>query len=100
MTECAKCKCAKSSPALRAKERLAKMIESGLSETPLDKTDGVTKASFVLALAKAVSVLDEEISVDQSAIMRTCANCGKEMTDHKCKIVCECGYFASCSDYY
>ena len=24
----------------------------------------------------------------------------KEMEEFKCKLVCECGYFASCSDYY
>lgn len=30
----------------------------------------------------------------------TCLNCGKKMTQDKCKLRCECGYFASCSDYY
>lgn len=29
-----------------------------------------------------------------------CANCGAKMEERKCKLICECGYFASCSDYY
>lgn len=33
-------------------------------------------------------------------MVRTCLNCGKKMTEDKCKLRCECGYFASCSDYY
>ena len=76
------------------------MVENGLFDRPSDRTDGVTKASFVLALARAVSIIDEEISNPAEAIVRTCANCGSQMTDQHCKIVCECGYFASCSDYY
>jgi len=37
---------------------------------------------------------------DPEEIVRTCLNCGAQMDDRKCKLVCECGYFASCSDYY
>ena len=33
-------------------------------------------------------------------LARTCLNCGRKMDDRKCKLVCECGYFVSCSDYY
>jgi hypothetical protein len=33
-------------------------------------------------------------------VMTCCANCGKQMIDRKCKMICECGYFLSCSDYY
>ena len=34
-------------------------------------------------------------------VMRTCANCGSEMEERKCKLICHgCGYFLSCSDYY
>lgn len=100
MTELKKCNCAKNSPALRARARIVSMIEKGFFDRPSDKTDGVTKASFVLALAKAVSVLDEEIAANPEDLVRTCANCGNQMSDQHCKLVCECGYFASCSDYY
>ena len=33
-------------------------------------------------------------------LMLTCANCGAEMDERKCKLICRCGYFLSCSDYY
>lgn len=36
----------------------------------------------------------------QETIVTTCANCGKQLNQLQCKLVCECGYFASCSDYY
>jgi hypothetical protein len=32
--------------------------------------------------------------------MLTCANCGARMVERKCKLICRCGYFLSCSDYY
>ena len=38
--------------------------------------------------------------IDQGLVMTCCANCGKQMIDRKCKMICECGYFLSCSDYY
>jgi hypothetical protein len=37
---------------------------------------------------------------DPAAIVLTCANCGSRMNERKCKLICSCGYFASCSDYY
>ena len=37
---------------------------------------------------------------DPGDLMLTCANCGARMDDRKCKLICRCGYFLSCSDYY
>jgi hypothetical protein len=37
---------------------------------------------------------------DPGEIMLTCANCGARMDERKCKLICRCGYFLSCSDYY
>jgi hypothetical protein len=38
---------------------------------------------------------------DPNRLMRTCANCGAELEERKCKLICHgCGYFLSCSDYY
>ena len=37
---------------------------------------------------------------DPSLLMLTCANCGAAMDERKCKLICRCGYFLSCSDYY
>ncbi|MEO8196080.1 MAG: hypothetical protein ABI689_05115 [Thermoanaerobaculia bacterium] len=36
-------------------------------------------------------------------LMRTCANCGTELAERKCKLFCPrpgCGYFLSCADFY
>lgn len=40
------------------------------------------------------------VEVDPAAVMLTCANCGARMDERKCKLICRCGYFLSCSDYY
>lgn len=37
---------------------------------------------------------------DPGILMLTCANCGARMDERKCKLICRCGYFLSCSDYY
>ena len=37
---------------------------------------------------------------DPAALLLTCANCGAPMDERKCKLICRCGYFLSCSDYY
>jgi hypothetical protein len=42
----------------------------------------------------------QEPEVDPAAILLTCANCGAAMDERKCKLICRCGYFLSCSDYY
>jgi len=39
-------------------------------------------------------------AVDPGTVILTCANCGAAMDERKCKLVCRCGYFLSCSDYY
>jgi len=39
-------------------------------------------------------------AVDPGTLMLTCANCGAAMDERKCKLICRCGYFLSCSDYY
>ncbi len=36
---------------------------------------------------------------DPGELMLTCANCGAPMDERKCKLICTCGYFLSCSDY-
>jgi hypothetical protein len=53
-----------------------------------------------------IQLLDDEPSVaspgeiDPGLVMLTCANCGAQMDERKCKLICRCGYFLSCSDYY
>ncbi|HKG57696.1 MAG TPA: hypothetical protein VKA85_10655 [Candidatus Limnocylindrales bacterium] len=43
---------------------------------------------------------DDALVDDPGLVVRTCANCGAEMDERKCKLICRCGYFLSCSDYY
>lgn len=40
------------------------------------------------------------LAVDPGVVILTCANCGAPMDERKCKLICRCGYFLSCSDYY
>jgi hypothetical protein len=42
----------------------------------------------------------DEHATDPGAVIMTCANCGAPMDERKCKLICRCGYFLSCSDYY
>jgi len=37
---------------------------------------------------------------DPGELMLVCANCGARMDERTCKLICRCGYFLSCSDYY
>jgi hypothetical protein len=43
---------------------------------------------------------DPEATTDPATVILTCANCGAAMDERKCKLICRCGYFLSCSDYY
>jgi hypothetical protein len=43
---------------------------------------------------------DASATVDPGLVIMTCANCGAAMDERKCKLICRCGYFLSCSDYY
>ena len=36
---------------------------------------------------------------DPGELILVCANCGQRMEERKCKLICRCGYFLSCSDY-
>jgi hypothetical protein len=38
--------------------------------------------------------------VDPGLVVLTCANRGAAMDERKCRLICRCGYFLSCSDYY
>ena len=48
----------------------------------------------------AAAALGASIEDDPGAVVLTCANCGAAMDERKCKLICRCGYFLSCSDYY
>jgi hypothetical protein len=68
----------------------------------------VTAEAFHLEVVPIALVDDDETVVarttsaeaDPGLLMLTCANCGATMDERKCKLICRCGYFLSCSDYY
>lgn len=47
----------------------------------------------------SIAMLDTD-DVDPGSVVLACANCGAAMDERKCKLICRCGYFLSCSDYY
>ncbi len=49
---------------------------------------------------RPIDVDPRRVDVDPGVVVLTCANCGAQMDERKCKLICECGYFLSCSDYY
>ncbi|MCI0347067.1 MAG: hypothetical protein L0221_16765 [Chloroflexi bacterium] len=56
-------------------------------------------------LRSPIQLIDSDATVataepDPADLVLTCANCGARMNERRCKLVCRCGYFASCSDYY
>jgi hypothetical protein len=61
--------------------------EATLPSTPTTQTSTSTEPSA-------------DFSEDPGLVMTSCANCGAQMLDRKCKLICSCGYFLSCSDYY
>ena len=60
--------------------------------------------SFAEAVPPIVLLDDDDapgaVDTDPAGVMLTCANCGARMDERKCKLICRCGYFLSCSDYY
>lgn len=50
--------------------------------------------------AAPVTAMGDLSAEDPGTVILTCANCGARMEERKCKLICRCGYFLSCSDYY
>ena len=53
-----------------------------------------------LVLLDDAEEADAPGEIDPGTVILTCANCGAQMDERKCKLICRCGYFLSCSDYY
>jgi hypothetical protein len=58
------------------------------------------RAPRPIAILDGVESASPDLQVDPAALIMTCANCGATMDERKCKLICRCGYFLSCSDYY
>ena len=57
----------------------------------------LTRHGPILLLADAPAA--DTTPRDPADLLLTCANCGAPMDERKCKLICACGYFLSCSDY-
>ena len=66
---------------------------------PLPELTGPTPAELPTPPILLLDAAEPE-PVDPAAVLLTCANCGAPMDERKCKLICRCGYFLSCSDYY
>jgi hypothetical protein len=62
----------------------------------------VGQESLPLPLTPVVMLEEDDAApaADPGTVILTCANCGAAMDERKCKLICRCGYFLSCSDYY
>jgi len=59
----------------------------------------ISSGAFTGRDAATIRMVGEQ-DEDPGAVILTCANCGAEMDERKCKLICRCGYFLSFSDYY
>lgn len=64
-----------------------------------EATTGVDPSLAALGLPLVI-LDDDSFQDDPAALILTCANCGTPMDERRCKLICRCGYFLSCSDYY
>lgn len=64
--------------------------------------DGATAGAQLptLRMVDDGDAAEPAVEADPGTVILTCANCGAQMDERKCKLICRCGYFLSCSDYY
>ncbi len=63
-------------------------------------TEAALDPRWPIAMLEDPPPAGETADPDPGAVVLTCANCGAALDERKCKLVCRCGYFLSCSDYY
>ena len=78
-------------------DRLAAADPAPLESTPRPTS---SETGFSATGPSSTSSATTDFSADPGLVMASCANCGAQMLDRKCKLICSCGYFLSCSDYY
>jgi hypothetical protein len=74
------------------------MTEPALAPATTGATPRPSPGAIVL-LDDPGPVGPAETDGDPAAVILTCANCGAQLDERKCKLICACGYFLSCSDY-
>ena len=76
------------------------MIERELAIVYFEDEDEAAAPAAAAAATTAASAASTLADEDPGVLVLTCANCGAAMDERKCKLICRCGYFLSCSDYY
>jgi hypothetical protein len=66
-------------------------------DNPTEQADVVGRPAIVMLDADQEDAL---VHADPGVVVLTCANCDPMMDERNCKLICRCGYFLSCSDYY
>ena len=66
----------------------------------MSESDAPLASPAILLLDADIDESPGAAAVDPGVVVLTCANCGAQMDERKCKLICTCGYFLSCSDYY
>ena len=74
------------------------MSTTMLDRQPLAAPPSPVPPIRLLDDADATGAVDAA-DTDPGTLILTCANCGAAMDERKCKLICRCGYFLSCSDY-
>ena len=64
------------------------------------KSAAMTREPILLIEDEPQPAATSAVNDDPGIVVLTCANCGAAMDERKCKLICRCGYFLSCSDYY
>jgi hypothetical protein len=72
-------------------------IRAGIVANPTPARQ-ITSDTFARRESLPILLVDDDI--DPGTVVLTCANCGAAMDERKCKLICRCGFFLSCSDYY
>ena len=67
------------------------------------ESSNVAHTTFYPDSRGAVSNSDAAEPAESNALhpSQFCPNCGNQLAEHRCKLVCnQCGYYMSCADYY
>jgi hypothetical protein len=81
---------------MTSRDRPAATVDGARGGAPIDSRRPAGLPLTIVGDDRA----DPATEGDPGTIILTCANCGARLIERRCKLICHCGYFLSCSDYY